>query len=135
MSEATRLMASEAARSAAAARPAAVPGRVVLEVPRAWTKDGRLRLQARALKVTLVLDHPAVLAGLAVPLGKPHVPVVIDVAGRRVTGQFTAKSLRKAVAAVAEHGADGVAVVVQAKLAVGDKLEETGVVAQPKVKK
>jgi hypothetical protein len=40
--------------------------------------------------------------------------------------------LRKAVAAVAERGVESVAVVVQAKLAVGDKLEETGIVAQPK---
>jgi hypothetical protein len=132
MSGRTTLTAPEAARSAVAERVALVPGKVTVEVPRpAWTKDGRLRLTARSLKVTVVVD-PAVLAGIEVPTGKPHVPIVIDVAGRKVTGQFTAKSLRKAVAAVAEHGAEGVAVVVQAKLAAGDKLEDTGVLAQPK---
>ena len=124
----------DAARATGKSKPTiakAINGKIVLEVPRAWSKDGRLRLQARALKVTLVID-PAVLAGLDVPIGKPHVPFVIDVGGRRVTGRFTAKSLRKAVAAVAERGVESVAVVVQAKLAVGDKLEETGIVAQPK---
>jgi hypothetical protein len=42
---------------------------------------------------------------------------------------------REAVAIVAEHGAEGVAVIVRGRLAAGDVLEECGVTAQVKTPK
>jgi hypothetical protein len=52
---------------------------------------------------------------------------------RRVTADLNAKSVRKAVATISEHGPDGVAVIIQGKL-VGDAITEAGIVAQPKAK-
>lgn len=51
-----------------------------------------------------------------------------------ITGEFNAKSLRRVITAIAEHGAENVVIVAQGKL-VGDTLEEAGIVAQPKAAK
>ncbi len=59
----------------------------------------------------------------------------IQVDGRTVTADIAAKSLRKAKAMIAEHGADNVATIVQGKLAAGDVVLEAGFVAQVKVPK
>ena len=92
-------------------------------------KLGTLQLAAKSLKVTVVLT-PAQLAGLDVPSG-PHLRFAITVDGRRVTGQFNAKTLRRAVATIAEHGPENVAVIVQGTL-VGDRIEAAGISAQIK---
>jgi len=89
-------------------------------------------LNARSLKCTVVLD-PAEVAQLVASDGKPRVVVAIRLPDRRLTADLNAKSVRKAVAAVAEHGADGVAVIIQGKLA-GDSITEAGIVAQPRVR-
>jgi len=47
-------------------------------------------------------------------------------------GQFNAKSLRKAVAIVNQLGAENVSAIAQGKLGRGDKLEEAGIIVQPK---
>ena len=67
------------------------------------------------------------------PDGKPRVVIEIRLPDRRVSVDVAAKSVRKAVAAISEHGPDGVAVIVQGKL-VGDTLTGAGIVAQPKVR-
>ena len=87
---------------------------------------------ARALKCTIVLD-PAEVAQIAATDGKPRVVIDIRLPDRRVSVDLNAKSVRKAVAAIGEHGPDGVAVIIQGKL-VGDAIAEAGIVAQPKVK-
>jgi hypothetical protein len=89
-------------------------------------------LSARALKVTVVLD-PAEVAQIVAPDGKPRVAIAIRLPDRRVSADLHAKSVRRALATIAEHGPDGVSVVVQGKL-VGDTIEEAGIMAQPKVR-
>ena len=89
-------------------------------------------LNARALKCTIVLD-PVEAAHIVAADGKPRVVIDIRLPDRRVSVDLNAKSVRKAVAAISEHGPDGVAVVIQGKL-VGDVLTEAGIVAQPKVR-
>jgi ribosomal protein S3 len=89
-------------------------------------------LNARALKCTVVLD-PSEVAQLVASDGKPRVVLAIRLPDRRVSVDLNAKSVRKAVAAIAEHGLDGVAVIIQGKL-VCDTIAEAGIVAQPKVK-
>ena len=89
-------------------------------------------LNARALKCTIVLD-PAEVAQLVAPDGKPRTVIAIRLPDRRVSADLNAKSVRKAVAAISEHGPDGVAVIIQGKL-VGDTIAEAGIVAQPKVR-
>jgi hypothetical protein len=74
------------------------------------------------------------LAGFVPPDGG-RVPIVINVAGRVVKGDLNPKSVKKAVVAVAEHGADNVAVVLQGRLGAGDVIEEVGISAQPKAPK
>lgn len=127
MSERT-LIAPEATRAALMAKlaHAAVPPR------QPWTGDGPLPLSAKSLKCTVVLD-PAQLVGIMVPNGTSRVPFAINIGSRAITGEFNAKSLRRAVAAIAEHGADAIAVVVQGKLA-GNQIEEAGIAAQVKGK-
>jgi len=89
-------------------------------------------LNARALKCTIVLD-PAEVAQLVAPDGRPRFVIDIRLPDRRVSVDLNAKSIRKAVAMLAEHGPDGVAVIIQGKL-VGDAITEAGIVAQPKVR-
>lgn len=62
-----------------------------------------MQLQCKALKCTMVLD-PAALVGLAVPEGQSRVTLHITPGGfnRVVTADIAAKSVRRAVAAVAE---------------------------------
>jgi hypothetical protein len=92
-------------------------------------------LNARAIKVTLVLD-PGELAGLPEP-STPRVVLKIKVAdgNRLVTADLAAKAIRKARAAIAEHGAAGVACILQGKLVAGDAIVEAGLVAAPKAPK
>jgi hypothetical protein len=90
-----------------------------------------IKLTARALKCTLILD-PAELAALPDPIGS-RVTIQISVAGNRtVTADIAAKSLRKARAVIAEHGADKVALIVQGKLFGDNAVTEAGLVAQLK---
>jgi len=89
-------------------------------------------LTAKSMKVTLVLD-PAEVARLEAPDGKPRVAIAIRLPDRRVSVDLSAKSVRKAIAVIREHGSDNVAAIIQGKLA-GDFVTEAGLVAQAKVK-
>jgi len=88
-----------------------------------------VRLNAKALKVTMVLN-PAEVAAVPAP-ATSRVKLSIDVDGRCVTADIASKSLRKAQATIAEHGADNVACIVQGKLKV-NTVAEAGLVVQPK---
>jgi hypothetical protein len=85
-------------------------------------------LNARAMKV-----DPAEVAQLVAPDGKPRVVIDIRLPDRRLSVDLNAKSVRRALATIAEHGPDGVSVIVQGKL-VADTITEAGIMAQPKVK-
>jgi hypothetical protein len=89
-------------------------------------------LIAKAIKATLVLN-PAEVAAMRVPEGQ-RVVLTIDADGRKVSADIACKSLRKAIAAIAEHGVEGCAVILQGKLRPGDVLAEAGLVVQPKVR-
>jgi hypothetical protein len=89
-------------------------------------------LNARALKCTIVLD-PAEVAQLVAPDGKPRVVLAIRLPDRRLSVDLNAKSVRRALATISEHGPDGVSVIVQGKLT-GDTISEAGIMAQPKVR-
>jgi hypothetical protein len=92
-------------------------------------------LNVRALKCTVLLD-PAEIEGIALVEGLPRVQLNIRTAdGRTVVADIAAKAVRKAQAAIAEHGTDGVATLLQGKLGRGDVLLEAGLVAQVKVPK
>ena len=93
------------------------------------------RLNARSLKCTLVLNADEI-AAIGDPV-TPRVVLTIEAADYgSVTADIAAKSLRKAQAAIAEHGSDGVTCVLQGKLVVaGGKISEAGLVAQVKVAK
>jgi hypothetical protein len=86
-------------------------------------------LNARALKCTVVLD-PAEVTQLAAPDGQPRVAIEIRLPDGVVTADLAAKSLRRAIATVREHGPDS----VQGRL-VGTEITEAGLAVQPKVAK
>ena len=100
-------------------------------LPPARDPRGAVKLSAKALEVTLVLD-PVVFGQIELPPGTPAPPFVIDVGDRKVRAQISAKSLKKALTLIAEHGAEAVAVVLQGKLGDGDVVEEAGITAQVK---
>lgn len=89
---------------------------------------GAVKLTARALKVSVTLD-PAQVAAIPLRDNAPAPPFVVAVDGRRLRSQVTAKSLRKVLAMIAEHGPATV-VTLQGKLAEGDVIAEAGLVAQ-----
>ena len=92
------------------------------------------RLNARSLKCTLVLNADEI-AAIGDPV-TPRVVLTIEAADYGpVSADIAAKSLRKAQAAIAEHGSDGVTCVLQGKLVSGGKISEAGLVAQVKVAK
>jgi hypothetical protein len=96
------------------------------------TKDGPAQaLTARALKVTAILD-PAAVAALPEPVGQ-RVVLHIAAPGQTVSADIASKALRKAKSIIKEHGADGVAVMIQGRLA-GTVITDAGLTAQPKVK-
>jgi hypothetical protein len=89
-----------------------------------------MKLEANALKVTTVLD-PVAGAALAVPNGQPRITLRISVAGRTLSADANAKSLRPCIAAIGAAEPGGVAVVLQGTLD-GDTIREAGIVAKPK---
>ena len=92
----------------------------------------RMNLTAKSIKVSLVLA-PAQFAHLVVPVGAGRQPFRIKMEdGPVVSGELNPKSLRKVAATIAEHGVDGVAVIMQGKLGAGDVIIEAGLSAQVK---
>ena len=89
----------------------------------------KLTTSARKLKITAVLD-PAPFAGRRIPDDVPRVDVSVDVGGRTVTADLAAKSVRKAIKSLADHGVDGVALVLQGALSADNRIEDAGVTAQ-----
>lgn len=87
-------------------------------------------LTVRALKVTAVCPADQ-LAGWDVPAGAPAQDVAIDCNGHVVTAAFKAKTLRKVLFQIAEHGEDQVTVVIQGRLN-GSTLTDAGITAQIK---
>ena len=98
---------------------------------RRLNSGGGLRLAAKSVKATLVID-PSLLAGLVVPNGASPVPLAIEVGGQAVSGRLNPKTLRRAIGVINEHGAASVGVIVQGDLRSGGYLEAAGIVAQPK---
>ena len=93
-----------------------------------------VRMTARKLKVTMLLD-PEPFTSLQLADGAPsRTDLTIEVGGRKVTANVATKALRKSVATVAEHGAEGSVLLLQGVLTAGDVVDETGLTAQPKVK-
>jgi hypothetical protein len=92
------------------------------------------KLSARSLKCTVVLDPVEISE-----LGDPPTPrVLLHIAVSdcgTVVADIATTSLRKVQNAINEHGADGVAVILQGKLASGNRIVEAGLVTQVKAPK
>src|SRR6516165_6267559 len=128
----TTLIASPAAVTAAAKLPAKTSPSTVTMPPKPVRDAKGRRLNFNSKAVTMVLD-PAQLAELEVPPGAPPQRFRIEARGRRVTGQLTSKGVRKALAMIAEHGPEKLAVIVQGKLGEGDVVLAAGIIAQPRL--
>ena len=90
-------------------------------------------LTAKSLKATLVLT-PADLLNIPVPEGKPRCLVRIAVAGRIVTADLNAKSVRRAIANIRQAGPDNVSCILQGRLDANNALLDAGLAVQPKTK-
>jgi hypothetical protein len=87
---------------------------------------------ARKLKVTLVLEAGP-LAALRIPDGAPsRTELTVMVGGRAVVADLATKAVRKVVKALADHGTDGVVVLLQGVLEVGDRVGDAGISATVK---
>jgi hypothetical protein len=82
------------------------------------------------LKVVAILNA-AELLDLTVPDGKPRFVLTVRLPDGAVTADLAAKSVRRAIAAVREHGPENVAAIVQGRLS-GNSIAEAGLSVQPK---
>jgi hypothetical protein len=92
---------------------------------------GTLILAAKNVKVTAVLDA-AGFAGVEPPIGIPRVKLDIHYGEQRLSADIAAKSVRKAVAQLEVAGPDGANVIIQGRLGYGGKIDEAGLVVQPR---
>ena len=90
-------------------------------------------LTAKSIKATLVLS-PAEILNIPVPEGKPRCLVRITVAGRSVTADLNAKSVRRAIANIREAGPDNVSCILQGRLDGNNALLDAGLAIQPRTK-
>jgi hypothetical protein len=90
-------------------------------------------LTAKSIKATLVLT-PAEVLGIPAPDGQPRCPVRIAVAGRIVTAELNAKSVRRAIANIREAGPDNVSCILQGRLDGNNALLDAGLAIQLKTK-
>jgi hypothetical protein len=130
MTDATTLRATPEAQ-AALARSLAQSQSLAKPQPQSGHQSGQLRLSAKSIKITIVLD-PNQLADFAVPNGAARIPFAIACAGRTITGQFNAKSLRRAITTITENGADQTTVVIQGRLTAANVVEDAGLACQIK---
>ncbi len=85
----------------------------------------RIAATARNIKVTPVLDTAA-FAALQLPVGAPaRSEVTVSVNGRWFCADVATKSVRRVLATIAEHGADGVVVLIQGTLGAGDEIHRS----------
>jgi hypothetical protein len=85
---------------------------------------------ARTVKVTVPLD-PHEIAALVVPNGQPRFVLTIRLPDRTITADLNAKAVRRAIATIAEHGADAVACMITGRLD-GSRIGEAGLVVNVK---
>lgn len=102
--------------------------------PQGGLQNGALHLTVRSIKTTLVVDAGQLIeVDPSATNGQAHVTAMIALEGQ--TGQlrtkFNARSLRKALATIAEHGAEQVVCVVSGRL-VGDEIIDAGISVSPK---
>jgi hypothetical protein len=90
-------------------------------------------LIAKSIKCTLVLSAAEILS-IAVPEGQPRCSVRIAVAGRTVTADLNAKSVRRAIANIRQAGPDNVACILQGRLDANNALLDAGLAIQLKTK-
>jgi hypothetical protein len=72
------------------------------------------------------------IARLEVPNGVSRVVLRVQVAGRALSADLNAESVRKCIAAIEAAGPVGANVILQGKLEGDDKPLDAGLVAQPK---
>jgi hypothetical protein len=84
-------------------------------------------VQAKSIKATVVLETSDIVQ-LKVPNGVSRVLLRVEVAGRALTADVNAKSVRKCIAAIEAAGSDVANVVLQGRLE-GDTLVEAGIAA------
>lgn len=82
------------------------------------------------LKVIAVLNA-AELLDIEIPDGKPRFVLTILLPNGAVMADLAAKSVRRAIAMVREHGPEAVAAIVQGRLSSG-QIAEAGLSVQPK---
>ena len=94
------------------------------------------RLTAKTVKVTLVVNTTSFLA-LSVPPGTSHIDVAVgvDSTNLQLRARLTAKTVRRAQAAIRTHGADSVVCLLAGKLGMDYVVAEAGITAQPRQEK
>jgi hypothetical protein len=90
-------------------------------------------ITANSIKLVVLLDPTALRAALQPYARVEHrIPLAITVACRRLTAEFAPRAVRKALAAVAEHGPEAVVCMVQGRLLADSSIGEAGLMVQPK---
>jgi hypothetical protein len=100
----------------------------------------KLTASVKGLKVTTILSPALLTPDIIPPEGQPagEVEITLDVAGKlQVHAIVNGKSVRKALKLIAEHGPDGVVVLLQGNLCPGTEpgsfiLDAAGLSCTPK---
>jgi len=95
----------------------------------------RLTTSGRRLKATMLLD-PTPFTELQYVAGStpPWTMLTVELASRTIQAKIPTRSLRRAVAATREYGADGLALTLHGDLTGSGALEEVRLAVQPKAK-
>jgi hypothetical protein len=91
-------------------------------------------VNARGLHVVAVLD-PAEVLKLPLPDGEVHVEVRVRLPLCSLPAELAARSVRRVIASVREHGPDGCLVTIRGRYDGGDRLLDCGISAQQKALK
>jgi hypothetical protein len=113
--------------------PAPAPG-MTLQRPASPLVEPTPTLQARALKVTCVLDA-AEIASVRVGYDQPRVSIRVQVGGRMISADMAGKTVRKAQRTITELAGEGVFCMLQGRLLDDDKVAEAGLIVQSKAPK
>jgi hypothetical protein len=106
------------------------------------TPKGRLAVQVKGLKVSTLLPPALITANLVGAEGQPagSVDISLEIEGipQPVRAAVNGRSVRKAIRTIAEHGPEGVVVLLQGNLKAGQPggpyvLDTAGLTCTPKV--
>lgn len=93
-----------------------------------------LPLKGRSCNVVIPLEYES-FTGIELPNGQNRMSLHIKLMGGTMIADIATKSVRKAVAAIAEQGPEALILLIKGRLTPGNIIEGAGLIVQPKTPK